>query len=357
LRSLAAALVRRGNSVTIACRRLEGANPVPAGVEVETMPNAEDEHEIWLQRLFDRSRADVVLERYSLSSGPGMHAARTCGVPFTLEVNAPLVDEATRYRGLDHVAAWRMREQTLLRASERVIVVSNALRSHAIRAGVQADRVAVVPNGVDLEGFAGARGDRVRTQYGLDGTQVIGFVGSLKPWHGVMDLVRAFAPLPSESRLLIVGDGPERGSIETEAARRQLEGRVVITGAVRHDRVASYLAAMDIAVAPFAAQPDFYFSPLKVAEYLAAGLPVVTTAQGDLPDLVGDAGLLVPPGSVEALQVALVSLMEDRELRTRMSHAARRRAADLSWDRVAERVEVVLRMRGEKEQTLAGQIQ
>jgi glycosyltransferase involved in cell wall biosynthesis len=157
-----------------------------------------------------------------------------------------------------------------------------------------------------------------------------------------MDLVRAFKVLPPDSRLLIVGDGPERSAIEAEVVGVQPEGRVIITGAVPHDQVPSYLAAMDIAVAPYSAQPDFYFSPLKVVEYLAAGLPVVATAQGDLSQLVGDAGVCVKPGSLDELGDALRQLLTDHEMRGRMASSARSRAAELSWDAAARRVEGVL---------------
>jgi glycosyltransferase involved in cell wall biosynthesis len=328
--------------VTLACRRLDGANAVPVGVHVEKMPDAEEEHRSWLVRLFKEIPADAVLERYSLSSGPGLEAARDCGLPFVLEVNAPLVEEASLYRKLHDPERWRLRERALLRAADRLVVVSAALKRHAIRQGVAPDRVTVVPNGVDVETFAGANGDVVRTRYGLTGTHVIGFLGSLKPWHGVMDLMMAFAILPSDSRLLIVGDGPERSTIEAEAVRAQLGGRVIITGAVPHDQVPSYLAAMDIAVAPYSAQPDFYFSPLKVVEYLAAGLPVVVTRQGDLSQLVGDAGVCVKPGSVEELGDALRQLLTDNEMRRRMASGARSRTAKLSWDAAARKVEGVL---------------
>jgi glycosyltransferase involved in cell wall biosynthesis len=99
---------------------------------------------------------------------------------------------------------------------------------------------------------------------------------------------------------------------------------------------------MDIAVAPYLSQRDFYFSPLKLVEYLAAGIPLVTTAQGDIPDLVGAAGLLVQPGSVAELSAALTRLIEDPKLRARLSHAGQLRATDFTWDGAAARVEGAL---------------
>src|SRR5207302_11013893 len=91
--------------------------------------------------------------------------------------------------------------------------------------------------------------------------------------------------------------------------------RMVFTGGILHADVPAHLRAMDVAVAPFEAMPGFYFSPLKVAEYLAAGRAVIASCQGDIPDLMDGAGLLWEPGDVESLAAALRSLAADPELR------------------------------------------
>jgi len=87
---------------------------------------------------------------------------------------------------------------------------------------------------------------------------------------------------------------------------------------------------------------SFYFSPLKVAEYLAAGLPVVASDQGDLREIVGDAGLLVPPNDSAALAAALTRLCQDPGLRQTLLAAARARAGALDWLQVAGRVEAII---------------
>jgi glycosyltransferase involved in cell wall biosynthesis len=264
-------------------------------------------------------------------------------LPFTLEVNAPLVDEAARYRGLQDVDVWRAREGKLLAEADRVVVVSRALRDHALAAGARPGAVRVIPNGVQVDLFRRG-GDRVavRNRLGIDDALVIGFVGSLKPWHGVGMLLETLADLPSSYRLLVVGEGPEEASLKARANLLGLSSRVLFAGAVPHAEVPSYLDAMDIGAAPFEPMRGFYFSPLKVAEYLAAGLPVVASRQGDLPLLVGDAGLLYEPGSQEALTAALRRLGEDGALRRRLARAAVARAASLDWDHVAARVEDAL---------------
>ncbi len=344
LRGVTSALIRRGHEVTVICRRIEGGNPPPEAARIQPLPESEADPAAGLEDLLGPARVDVVLERYSLSSGPALAAARRLGVPFVLEVNAPLVEEAARYRGLKNIEEHLARERRLLVAADRIIAVSSGIRDHVIASGADGQRVAVIPNGVDPAFYAAVGGDRIRRRLHLEGATVIGFTGSLKPWHGVAGLLAAFAMLPRPARLLIVGEGPERPALEAAISRSGLRDRVILAGAVPHAEVPEHLAAVDIGVAPYTFQPNFYFSPLKVAEYLAAGLPVVATAQGDLPELIGEAGLLVPPGQPDSLAEALATLVADPALRARMARAARTNVAALSWDRVAERIERVLRI-------------
>jgi glycosyltransferase involved in cell wall biosynthesis len=342
MRSLAAALARRGNQVTVACRNLEGDNPLPAGVRVEQLPADEELHQSSLRELLREVRADVALERYSLSSGHTQAAARAWGIPFVLEVNAPLVDEAARYRGLDNVDQWRSREREVLGGADLVIAVSTGVKAHVLQTGVDPGRVVMIHNGVDLAGFDRADGKAVRVAHNLENAMVLGFCGSLKPWHGVDALIQVLDALPTQIRLLIVGDGPQRADLEKRARDLGVAGRVVFTGAVAHLQVPGYLAAMDIAAAPYLPQENFYFSPLKVLEYLAAGRPVVASDQGDMRVLVGKAGVLVPPGDLALLAEAVRTLAADPQLRAWMTEAARSQVRDHDWTSVAEQVEITL---------------
>lgn len=342
LRSLASALHHRGHDVLLAATAIEGDEPAPTGVVMERLPSDEADATAWLTTGLRDWRADVVLERYSLFSGPGVRVAHGLGLNFVLEVNAPLVDEAARYRGLTDVETWRAREKDLLRASDRVVAVSNGVRDHVLMCDVPRSRVVVIRNGVDVELFAGGRGNGVRRRYGLRRKPVIGFAGSLKAWHGVRTLVLALAGLPESAHLLVVGDGPQREDIQALASALHVGPRLRMAGAVGHERMPDYLAAMDVAVAPYEPQPGFYFSPLKVMEYMAAGLPVVASNQGDLPEIIGDAGVLVPPGDEPALRDALNRLLNSERRRTELGLRARRRAHAMTWDGVAQEVERLL---------------
>src|SRR5262249_29832585 len=141
---------------------------------------------------------------------------------------------------------------------------------------------------------------------GDPGTFTVGFLGTMKPWHGLPILLEGFELLARghpECRLLLVGDGAARDDLAAQAAALGLSNAAHFTGAVAPGDVPGLLASMDVGVAPYPDLPNFYFSPLKVYEYMAAGLPVVASRLGQISNLIepGVTGLLVPPGDAPAL--------------------------------------------------------
>lgn len=342
VRQVTAALARRGHEVTVACRRFDGDCRPSADVETALMPGDESAHAEWLHALVRRRAVDAVIERYSLASGPGHHVAAAQQIPLVLEVNAPLVDEAARFRGLRDAPLRRAREAALLRAADAVVAVSEAIAAHCRAAGVAGDRIRVIPNGVDAAAFAGTDGTAVRLRLGLSPADpVVGFCGSLKPWHGVDVLVDAVALLGPGPTLLVVGDGPESAAVRARARALGLAAATVMTGGVPHDAVPGHLAAMDVGVAPYRAMDPFYFSPLKVVEYLAAGLPVVASDLGSLRDLTPLVEV-VPPDDAPALARALAALLADPPARRRLGDRGRAFAATRTWDGVAQRLEEIV---------------
>ncbi len=300
---------------------------------------------------------DVIYERYSLWSLAGAMLAERFAAPLVLEVNAPLVEEQRRHRGVTLVGIAMEIERFLARRADAVVCVSSCLRERVARQRGSHEGVHLFPNAVDIDQFREAAngpdaGGRKR------GDTVIIFTGSFKPWHGVQDLLEAFALLlehQERSRLILVGDGPERERATRRVAELHIGSKVTFTGAARHEEVPGLLAAADIAVAPYPQLDDFYFSPLKLGEYLAAGLPVVATACGDLDPLLrdGESSLRVPPGDVPAMAVALRRLAEDPDLRRRLGRAGRRVAEEhLSLNAAAGRL--VRLLEGVREKRLPG---
>ena len=178
-----------------------------------------------------------------------------------------------------------------------------------------------------------------------EGPFTVGFLGSLKPWHDTATLIEAFAllragPVP-DARLLIVGDGPDRARIEARLDTRGLGDVAHLTGAVPASDVAEWLGRMHVAVAPYGSDQPFYFSPLKIYEYMAAGLPVLASRVGDLPEVLngGALGLLADPDDPASLAAALARLAQDPALCARLGAAARSHVlAHRTWDAVADRL-------------------
>ncbi|MGE5698790.1 MAG: glycosyltransferase family 4 protein [Deltaproteobacteria bacterium] len=348
------ALIGRGARVTLFAAR-EGGEPVDglAGIALHPLPMPSAGNLAGREReslaanaalrtaLDGEGPFDLVYERYSLWSFAGMEYASAAGIPGVLEVNAPLIDEQATYRGLaDLHGAVRVAERAFHSAAA-IVAVSQGVADYLDRFPGARGRVHVIPNGVDPGRFPENLPPALPR---ARGTFTTGFVGTLKAWHGLSHLVEAFDTLHREepgSRLLVVGTGPERDRLAEDLTRRGLAPAATLTGAVRPEEIPGLLASMDAAVAPYPRREDFYFSPLKVFEYMAAGLPVAASRIGQIERLIrdGEDGILLPPGDSDALASALLRLARDPSLRARLGRAARERARkEFSWATVAERI-------------------
>jgi glycosyltransferase involved in cell wall biosynthesis len=284
---------------------------------------------------------DLVYERYSLWSFAGMEYARVIGVPGFLEVNSPLIDEQARHRGLVDRAGAECVARRVFNTATALLAVSDEVAEYLNGFLAAPGCIHVVPNGVNPQRFPPG----CKPVYpALPGVFTIGFVGKVRPWHGLPALIEAFTIVrrhEHRSRLLIVGEVPGLPDLIADLALRGLLAAVVLTGPVDPSLVPGMLASMDVAVAPYASESNFYFSPLKVYEYMAAGLPVVASRVGQLAQLIEDNanGLLCPPGDPFALAAALARLKREPELRLRLGQAARTTVIQHhTWDAIARRI-------------------
>ena len=322
---------RRGHDVTVYATRRGSDVPDDLAelriVDVPVTTRDEEERERAQQAasasVSDMVRAggyDLVYERYSLFST----VIAECGVPGILEVNAPLIDEQRTHRVLVDEQAADAALQEQVQAALATICVSDPVRDWVI-ARTEGTRVFTVPNGVNVH--------RITPQPESPGAPVVTFVGTLKPWHGVDVLLRARAQAHKDWKLRIIGDGPMRAELDDLA--RSLGIDMDFRGAVAPDAIPQHMAGTAIGVAPYPAMDtdsDQYFSPLKVYEYMAAGLPVVASRVGQLPEIMGESAYLVPPSDPEALAEALDALVANPVERARVGSDNRRQAErEHSW--------------------------
>jgi glycosyltransferase involved in cell wall biosynthesis len=281
-----------------------------------------------------------VWQRHELFHTAGPRLARELGVPSVVFVPAPLVWQAREW-GVQRPgwSRWTERagEQAPLRHADVVACGSEAVAVEIRRLGIDDRRIVITPTGVDPELFASPV-DRtaVRGRLGLEGRFVAGWVGSFRKFHALDQAVDALAGL-DRATLLLVGDGPERARVEQLARARGVDVRA--TGTVAHDEIPAHLAAMDVALVVAAPDRSFHYSPLKLGEYLSAGIPVIAPRAGELPAQLHDDvdALLVPAGDRAALNAALRRLRDEPATRERLARGARAAADHWSWDRSVAR--------------------
>ncbi|MDQ3765381.1 MAG: glycosyltransferase family 4 protein [Actinomycetota bacterium] len=224
-------------------------------------------------------------------------------------------------------------ERAVLRRAAAVITLTPRAARLLAADGVPVGRTHVVPSGFSPTEFAGAPIDPLPD---LPRPRVL-FVGRLAPQKRPLDLPEIVERLPPQARLIVVGDGPQRDALKARIARSSARDRTHLVGFVPHHRVPAFLACADVLVLPSAYEE----LGSVLVEAMAAGLPVVATRVGGIPDLVQHevTGLLAPVGDVTALAAAVTRLLDDRELAARLAAAARRHVlGHYCWPVLAQRV-------------------
>lgn len=247
-------------------------------------------------------------------------------------------------------ARWRGRFAAALNEAPAVIVPSESVASDLRESyAVDRDHVHVVHHGVDAGAFApvpqGAI-EAVRRRYGIPGSYVL-FVGGIEPRKNLELLVRAFASSDARHLSLVLAGGPvrwfpqalERLEATIELLPPGVRGRIVCTGYVSERDKHALLSGATVL-----AYPSLYEGfGFPVLEGFAAGIPVLTSDVSSLPEVAGDAAVLVDPGDVEAIATALSELVADDDLRAVLSAAGVARAARFTWEATARATAAVLR--------------
>ena len=264
---------------------------------------------------------DLIYERATYLQTSGVRAAKKWGIKHVLEVNAPYAEERKELQGNSHFLQSGLRvENEQLKMTNKVVVVSSALKTYLMAAyHISADRFVITPNAINPEHlkFDNASSEKLREDLQLRQEKVIGFVGSIFPWHGVDLLIEAFRKLieagNEDVHLLIVGDGEVLSSLKKQAALTGLANKITFTGNVPHTAVFNYLQAMDVCVM---GKSNWYGSPVKIFEYGAMGKAIVAPDTTPVRDVCThkENALLVQP-TAESIFEALVLLISNQQLR------------------------------------------
>jgi glycosyltransferase involved in cell wall biosynthesis len=303
---------------------------------------------VWrrLSREIGMFRPDILYERYNLFLLAGLYLRRRHRLPMMLEINAPIAQERVRFGNLRLRRLARICENALWRQPDIVLPVTEVL-ARDVRASRGTDAgVHVVPNGAGLDmACAPEHVAAARARLGLRGDAVVlGFAGFVRTWHGVGWALEALPALPSNVHLLVVGDGPARGDLESRAAEMGIGDRVHFTGRIPHDAMPAYMQLFDIALQTASVA---YASPLKLFEYMALGRAIVAPDQPNIREILenGRNAILFDPARRGSFTAALARLCEDMSLREILGTAARRTVEEvpLTWSHNAARIEMLAR--------------
>lgn len=295
--------------------------------------------------LIEQLKPDVLMERYYNFGGEGILAAGAAGVPSLLEVNSPVVDHDESLKAVIDalliVRPMRGYRERLVRSASALIAPIKEVVPEFARA-----KTHTVTWGANVEAFhPSRRSEALRAAWGASPqTTVVLFSGSHRPWHGVANLRAAARLLKGRADVLFVLAGGEEAGVAAD-----FQGRAL--GRVPYREMPEVTASADISVAPYdrtrlrSLKLGFFWSPLKIFEALASGVPTITIDVQPLNEIVreGREGVFFKENDPEDLARVITSLASDPDRRLVMSRNARDRAPQFSWAAHAAQVEAILR--------------
>jgi len=356
---IARGLVAAGCSVELVSRgpdpRIEGVRYVAAaGSQTGKLGRIARVNAVALMRVLARRRdARSLYVRYDWGVALPILAGRALGYRVVLEVNAlTSVDVAQGRLGPVRRAAETVKRAAVIaawRSAYRLLPVTERLRERLVDDfGAPPERVEIVANGADTELFAPRDRAEAARAVGLDpGDEHVVFVGLLAWWNDFETVVDAFALVVAErprAVLVFVGDGDERGRIEERVRRHGIAASVRMAGFVEdRARVATYVAAARVCLSPGSAKLAIG-RPMKLAEYLAAGRPVVGSAIPGIADMLAETGggIAVAPHDPAAMAAALCELLADPAAADALAAASRPLIVErYSWRAIASRIAAI----------------
>jgi len=291
-----------------------------------------------------------------LNAMPALRVGRRHRIPVVYEVRAfwedAAVNHGTNTEGGVRYRATRAIETFALKRADHITTICDGLKQEMVGRGIAADKITVIPNAVDVVAFefGGEPDQALKTRLGLQGSTVVGFIGSFYAYEGLDLLIgalRAVLAVRPDVRLLLVGGGPEEDALKGLARRLGLADRVVFAGRVPHRDVQRYYSVVDVFAYPRRSMRlTELVTPLKPLEAMAQGQLLVASDVGGHRELIRDweTGVLFRAGSAEALAQGLVRLLAQRERWAELREGGRRFVEqERTWTRSVERYRDVFR--------------
>ncbi len=308
-----------------------------------------------IDALCDEWRPDVLhAHSPALCGQAALRVAARRGIPLVYEIRAFWEDAAvgngaTREGSLRYRLT-RQLENSVVGRADAVVTICDGLRQDLIARGYDADRITIMPNGVDLAlfGTPSAPEPALAAELGLGDGPVIGFIGSFYDYEGIDDLIAAMPALierRGDARLLLVGGGPCEAALRAQAEASPVAGSIRFVGRVPHDQVERYYALADVMAYPRKkSRLTDLVTPLKPLEAMAQGKLVAASDVGGHRELIadGETGVLFTPDDPAACAAALAGLLGAPERWDAYRDAGRRHVeARHDWLRNAQRYQDV----------------
>ena len=310
-----------------------------------------------LRQVVEDIRPDVIHAHSPvLNALPALWVARRARVPVVYEVRAfwedAAVDHGTTTEGSLRYRTTRAMESFALRRADHVTTICEGLRGDIAARGIPQQRIAVIPNAVDVSAFQfGALPDPgLRSKLGLDGAIVLGFCGSFYAYEGIhllIDAAHRMLPRHPNLRVLLVGGGPQEENLKAQVARLGMAQQVIFTGRVPQAEVQRYYELIDVLAYPrLSMRLTELVTPLKPLEAMAQGRMFVASDVGGHRELVrdGETGFLFPAGDAAALERAIEAMLARREQWPQIKAQARRFVeSERTWTSSVARYDEVYR--------------
>lgn len=289
-------------------------------------------------------KPELIYERSEYLQDSGAKAAKEYGIQYFLEVNAPFVEEMRSFEGYSlYENKAHSIEKYKLKKADRVFAVSTSLADFLVnRYQCKKEKILVQPNCINPSKVSvnTVESDRINSDFSLKDNSVIGFVGSMFPYHGVDILIDAFAEVSKSHKnikLMIVGDGSILNQLKSQAKQLGIESKVIFTGKIPHSQVFNYISVMDICIM---AKSNWYGSPVKLFEYGLMKKPIIAPDTSPVRDvMIQGKDALIVQDNVKDLATAIKELIEDNVKANALADSFYAKVmAEYNWKHAADNI-------------------